>query len=253
MRDRIRDIEEFLRRSIEHRVSSHDVDYFTGYLALKPLRVIIKSLLEDSVNNKIDLVLDVGCGIGLFTFLTYSNRNGSLHPALSTVGIDIDRERPEIARILLRRSNKVHLLRSSVSHLPFRAKVFQAALVHDLFCYLNLNPVVSEIARVTGTFIYFDVPNKFFYTMFPFLRPNPSYLMYDLDAIRKKMQSLGSKVTRILPAPVTYLTRGLRFPTQIARAFFAFMLALPRPFRKSLCALWPLVVFRVQVLPTKRS
>jgi SAM-dependent methyltransferase len=242
MSDRIENLEVTLRERMKREgFEADEVGYFAQNLHLKPLSVITHNLFVGESRKEDWLVLDAGCGIGLFSFLAYCDRHKS-HLSLSIIGVDLDSKRLRFANSLLKDQHTAHWVRSSIGNLPFVEKAFDTALVHDLFCWVDYFGVVSDLAKTTMESIYFDIPNMFFYSVFPFLRPNPSYVAYSLTRVAQRLQRLGFDVVETLPAPLLYLTRRLRIPSQGARLLFSFLLKLPQRVLSFLCRFWPLVI-----------
>lgn len=102
--------------------------------------------IVDSANfSRNALVLDVGCGTGYTTkgILKKLGKNGSI------VAVDLTLEQMRKAIKNLKSTRKVEFLRADAENLPFRERIFDAAISAGAIEYFpNPDKAIKELARV---------------------------------------------------------------------------------------------------------
>ena len=103
--------------------------------------------------NGANRVLDIGCGIGSYTYLVDRN---------NTVGIDLDLKALNIAKLYCTNSN---FILASVQYLPFREEVFDVVCMWEVMEYIEKKTesnAVREVYRIlnSNSFLLLSAPNS---------------------------------------------------------------------------------------------
>jgi SAM-dependent methyltransferase len=152
-------IKNFFRENVEHthgyyEAAKHDPRQ-------QKIFKLCLSLLDDITqhNCKITSAIDIGCGMGSFTF-----ESAERFPQIKkVVGIDFLKEVIEKAQEKTKTCERVSFILGDILHLPFRKRAFDVSLCIDTLHHIHqddFGKAIAELARITDKYLILEIRNR---------------------------------------------------------------------------------------------
>lgn len=188
------------------------IKFILRFTGLPHFGARIRAFYLDKLLNQIDSgskLLDVGCGIGLNSFLTA--RKG-----INTIGIDIDKEKISIANLMLSKTKYPHLQFNldNATKLKFRNEYFNHAICIEVLEHVNKDEkALGEISRVLkkGGFLFLSVPGIGLISKINQHSKHHIREGYGLEELRKKLHTANFKIIKVIKIEHTLLGFGIRY------------------------------------------
>jgi len=136
-----------------------------------------KKCIDLLSNLKVDSILDAGCGEGYtLQVLKYNNIGTKL------IGIDNNEISLKIAKKIFR---DINTKRGNIYKIPFKQSFFDLVVCTEVLEHLSKpSDALSELCRVTRSYVLLSVPNEPWFRILNFMRgKNISRLGNDIDHI----------------------------------------------------------------------
>lgn len=225
---------ENLRRSLEKHYR-YGEDWITRYLHRQRINYITEVIHNCSQDTGI--VLDVGCGSGIYVMLLASQN-------LLTIGVDVSRESLAVAKewsVELGVAKYVHFIRCDAEFLPLRNAIFDFIVCSEVIEHLDIPEYgLKEISRVIdpkgcaiitlpNLFSYYWMRFSFSYSILQFLgrgqdtlaEKHTSFPVWRTLRLLKKNNLLIVNITstNIIPLPFSLWRRLINFYPHIIKLF----------------------------------
>ena len=221
---------------VKNGLSPDDANYFYQGLNEKPA---LKIIFNNLISGYYRLVLDAGCGIGLV------EHNLPKSSEIFIIAMDLNRKYLGVAK-----SNseceKVEYVLADARFLPFKDRVFDAIILHDILFGVELKTIFKQVytnLKENGD-LFFDLPNSFFYSALPFLLPFCGFNTYNLKETEMYLRNSGLKVTSRYVASFSTNTRiKLRLPEGFNSCLEKVFAMSPAKLHLAISNLWYLSIF----------
>jgi len=200
---------------------------------IKELEKIVYYIIEKLDIKKDDVILDAGCGSGVFSFLINKIVGAKI------IGVDFSFKHLEIMK---KKFPFLKSVRGDVGILPFKKEVFDKVLCYSVLHYVDLwSDTIKELIRVTkreGKIFIGDLPDRnkkwkyYLYSMvkavsslrhplslrskMKYIREGPSWFWFDISKVIAFMEELGFRgIPLKQPISLQYGTETYRFRVDI--------------------------------------
>lgn len=154
-------------------------------------------------------LLDVGCGIGLNSFL--AARKG-----IKTTGVDIEKEKISIAKLMLSKVQYPHLRfkLDDATKLTFQNESFDCVICIEVLEHIDKDEkALSEISRALrkNGFLFLSVPGIGLISKINQHSKHHVREGYSLKELRRKLHTANLEITKVIKIEHTLLGFGLRY------------------------------------------
>ena len=176
--------------------------WWGGYTYAGQRRALRRAKMTGLYLNKDDLILEIGCSIGDFSYKLAKEGFSSI------VSIDISEK---LVKIALKKNthSRIFYVVADIEHLPFKC-VFNAVIGNAILHHLNIDKVFKELQNIVKgfpRFLFFE-PNllnpevwleKKIKPIGLLLQNSPTETAFYRWKIKKKLQTLGCKQVEVIP------------------------------------------------------
>jgi len=221
------------------RIDSATYSYFSTPLENRPSFSLMSEIILQRPHRQV--LLDLGCGMGAFEAkLQCEKRN------IETVGLDLNKNCIHLAllRQRLHGFKEASFIVGDIHFIPFRKRVFDVIVLHDIAFAVNLYRVIKEDALVLKNMgiLMVDAPMKGFYDVIPVKRPD--FIKYSKKGIVNALKTQGFILEQTLLSEVPPSTQEtFRLPPQLIRLLSKIVMALPKPIQEILSSFWFSTIF----------